>query len=92
MRLRQVVLNSLKALAKKGLLKVAMACNLEFSECCVLDKKTKVKFGIATHRSEGLLDCVHIDVEVLRRLYRLEVINTLSLLLIIYLSVAEYTL
>ena len=22
----------------------------------------KVKFGTATHRSEGLLDCVHVDV------------------------------
>ena len=28
----------------------------------VLDKKTKVKFGTFTHRSEGLLDCVHVSI------------------------------
>jgi len=27
----------------------------------VLDKKTKVKFGTSTHRSEGLLNCVHVN-------------------------------
>ena len=28
----------------------------------VMDKKTKVKFDITTHRSEGLLDSVHVDI------------------------------
>ena len=28
----------------------------------VLDKKTKVKFGISTHCSEGLLDHVHVNI------------------------------
>jgi len=62
MRLGQVDLNSFKELTKKGMLEGAFTCNLEFSECCVLDKKTKVKFGTATHRSEGFLDCVHVDI------------------------------
>ena len=39
-----------------------MTCNLKFGERCVLDKKTKVKFDIIIHRSEGLLNCVHVDV------------------------------
>ena len=29
---------------------------------CVLDKKKKVKFGTATHHSDGFLDCIHVDV------------------------------
>jgi len=37
-----------------------LTCNLKFGECCALDKK--VKFGIIIHRSEGLLDCVRVDV------------------------------
>ena len=37
-------------------------CNLEFGERCALDKKTKVKFSTITHCSEGLLDCIHINV------------------------------
>ena len=28
----------------------------------VLDKKTKVKFGTSTHRSEGLFDCDHASI------------------------------
>jgi len=28
----------------------------------VLDKKIKVKFGTSTHRSEDLLDYVHINI------------------------------
>ena len=38
----------------------AATCNLE-GEHSVLDKK-KVKFSTSTHRSEGLLDCVHVSV------------------------------
>ena len=55
-------MNPLQALAKKRLLEDTLTCNLKFGERCVLDKKTKVKFGIVIHRSEGLLDCDHIDV------------------------------
>ena len=51
---------SLQAPAKKGLLEGAATCNLE-GKHNVLDKK-KVKFSTSTHRSEGLLDCVHVSV------------------------------
>ena len=48
---------SLQAPVKKGSLEGAATCNLE-GEHIVLNKK-KVKFSTSTHRSEGLLDCVH---------------------------------
>ena len=37
-------------------------CNMELGGHGVLDKKTKEKFGTTTHRSEGLLDCVHVSI------------------------------
>ena len=76
----------MQALAKKGSLVGAATWEGEHS---VLDKK-KVKFSTSTHRSEGLLDCVHVSVWGLLRLHRLEVIGTLSLLLIIYLDIVGY--
>jgi len=51
---------SLQALANKKSLEGAATCNLE-GEHIALDKK-KVKFSTSTHRSEGLLDCVHESV------------------------------
>ena len=51
---------SLQAPAKKGSLEGATTCNLS-GEHNVLDKK-KVKFSTSTHRSEGLLNCVHVSV------------------------------
>ena len=51
---------SLQAPVKKGSLEGAATCNLE-GKHSVLDKK-KVKLSINTHRSEGLLDCVHVSV------------------------------
>jgi len=53
---------SLQALAKKGSLEGASTCNIELGGHGVMDKKTKVKFDTSTHRSEGLLDCVHISI------------------------------
>ena len=35
---------------------------LELSEYCVLNKKTKVRFDTASHLLGGLLNCVHVDV------------------------------
>ena len=46
---------SLQAPAKKGSLEGESTCNMELGEHGVLKKK-KVKFGITTHHSEGLLD------------------------------------
>ena len=56
MRLGHISLDSLRALAKQEVLEGELTCNLEFGECCVLDK------GIVIHRSEDLLDCVHVDI------------------------------
>ena len=49
----------LQAPAKKGSLEGVATYNFE-GEHSVLDKK--VKFSTSTHRSEGLLDCVHVSV------------------------------
>ena len=62
MSLGHVGLDSLQALANQGVLKDTLTYNLEFGKQCVLYQKMKVKFGTATHRSEGLFDCVHVDV------------------------------
>jgi len=51
---------SLRGPTKKGSMEGAATCNLG-GEHNVLDKK-KVKFNTNTHRSEGLLDCVHVSV------------------------------
>ena len=53
---------SLQAFARQGLLKDAGTCKLKFCEHCVIGKKTKVKFGTATHCTEGILNYVHTDV------------------------------
>ena len=50
----------LQSPAKKGSLEGAATYNL-VGEYSVLDKK-KMKFSTSTHRSEGLLDCVHVSV------------------------------
>jgi len=53
---------SLQAPAKKGSLEGAFTCKIELGGHGVLDKKTKVKFCTTTHRSEGLLDFVHVSI------------------------------
>jgi len=62
MRLRHTGEKSLQALTKKRSLEGAYTCNKELGGHGVLDKKTKVKFDTSTHRSEGLLDCVHVCI------------------------------
>jgi len=52
----------LKVFAKQRLLEGASICKLKFGGHVVMDKKIKVKFGSSTHRSEGLLDYVHINI------------------------------
>jgi len=42
--------------------KGARTCKLDFCEHCVIRKKTKVKFGITNHCTEGILDYVHTDI------------------------------
>jgi len=60
MRLGHIGEKSLQASTKKESLECASICNMELGEHGVLDKKMKVKFGTTSHRSEGLLDCVHV--------------------------------
>ena len=62
MRLRHTGEKSLQTLVKKESLKGASTCNMELGGHSVLDKEMKVKFGTSAHRSEGLLDCVHVEV------------------------------
>ena len=78
----------MQAPAKKRSLEGAATYNL-VGEHSVLNKK-KVKFSTRTHRSEGLLDCVHLNIWGLLRMHRLDVTGTLSLLLIIYLGTVGY--
>ena len=44
-------------LVKLGLLRGEKIRKLEFCEHCVMGKQRKVKFGIAIHNTEGILDC-----------------------------------
>ena len=62
MRLRHTSKKSLEASVKKGSLEGESTCNMKLGGHDVLDKKTKVKFSITTHHSEGLLDCVHVSI------------------------------
>jgi len=39
-----------------------MDLQLEIGKCYILNKKMKVKFGTVVHHSEGLLDCIQVDV------------------------------
>ena len=71
---------SLQALAKQDLLKGASICKLKFCEHCVIEKKTKVIFDIATHCTEGILDYVHKMSGDLPRRHLLAVTNFLSFL------------
>jgi len=60
LRLGHIREKSLQALAKKGLLKGANTCKLDFCEHCIIGKKTKVKFYTMTCCTEGILDyCSH---------------------------------
>ncbi|KAM2759273.1 hypothetical protein COP1_024013 [Malus domestica] len=62
MRLGHAGEKALQELVKKGLLKGATTCKLDFCELCVLGKQTRVKFGTAVHQTKGILDYVHSNV------------------------------
>ena len=61
MRLGHAGEKSLQTLAMQGLLKGEKTCKLDFCEQCVLGKQKRVKFGIAIHNTEGILDYIHTD-------------------------------
>jgi len=90
MRPGHVDLDSLQALAKRGVLEGALTCNLEFGEPCVLDKKRKNLAPLLTARNIFLIMFTLI-FGVLPRLYRLAAIGALSFLLMIYLDIMGYT-
>ncbi|KAE8692180.1 putative ROP-interactive CRIB motif-containing protein 6 [Hibiscus syriacus] len=62
MRLGHAGEKSLQIMAKKGLLKGAKACKLNFCEHCVLGKQKRVKFGTTIHNTKGIVDYIHSDV------------------------------
>ena len=62
MRLGHVGEKALQGLMKQGLLKGAKTGKFDFCEHCVMGKQTRVKFGIAIHRTKGSLDYIHTDV------------------------------
>ncbi|KAG8492732.1 hypothetical protein CXB51_010465 [Gossypium anomalum] len=62
MKLGHASEKSLQILANQGLLKGAKAYKLKFCEHCVLGKQKRVKFGIAIHKTKGILEYVHSDV------------------------------
>ncbi|GJT56509.1 retrovirus-related pol polyprotein from transposon TNT 1-94 [Tanacetum coccineum] len=53
---------SLNFLIKQGLLKGLSSCKLDLCEHCINGKTTRVKFGTAIHKTQGILDNVHSDV------------------------------
>jgi len=90
MRLEHTGEKSLQTPTKKGSLEGASTCNMKLGGHGVLDKNTKVKFGTTTHRSEGLLDCIHVNIWAPTKTASLRGHGTMSLLLIIYLDIVGY--
>uniref|UniRef100_A0A5B7BZJ7 Putative copia LTR rider n=1 Tax=Davidia involucrata TaxID=16924 RepID=A0A5B7BZJ7_DAVIN len=62
MRLGHAGEKALQGLVKQGVLKGAKTGKVGFCEHCVLGKQSRVKFGTAVHRTQGILDYVHTDV------------------------------
>ena len=53
---------ALLTLVKRGLLKGAKTCKLEFCENCVMGKQRRLKFGTTIYNTKGIIDYVHLDV------------------------------
>ncbi|GJR12950.1 retrovirus-related pol polyprotein from transposon TNT 1-94, partial [Tanacetum coccineum] len=62
MRLGHAGEKSLNLLIKQGLLKGLSSCKLDLCEHCINGNTTRVKFGTAIHKTQGILDYVHSDV------------------------------
>ena len=76
--------------SKKGFIEGASTCNMKLGGHDVLDKKTKVKSAPLLITLKVFLIVFTLVFGDLPRLYRLKVIGTLSLLLIIYLGIVGY--
>ena len=62
MRLGHMGEHGMRELHRRNLLKGVKSCKLDFCKFCVLEKQNRVQFKTATHKTEGILDYVHIDV------------------------------
>ena len=90
MRLGHTGEKFLQAPAKKRSLEGASTCNMKLGGHDVLDKKMKVRFGTTTHRSEGLLDFVHVSIWKPAKTASLGDHQFFVSLLIIYLCIIGY--
>ena len=52
----------MRELQKRNLLAGANSCMLDFCKYCVMGKQCRMRFKIATHKTEGILDYVHSDI------------------------------
>jgi hypothetical protein len=62
MRLGHMGERGMLELHKRNLLKGVKTCKLDFCKLCILGKQNRVQFKTATHKTEGILDYVHLDV------------------------------
>jgi len=74
---------SLQVLPRQGLLKGVKTYKLDFCEHCVIGKKMKLIFDTVIYHTKGFLIMFTQIIRDLPRLHHLEVITTLSLLIII---------
>ena len=51
-----------QGLVSQGLLKGSKSFKLDSCEHCKLGKQTRVKFASEVRITEGLLDCIHVNV------------------------------
>ncbi|KAE8680841.1 pentatricopeptide repeat-containing protein [Hibiscus syriacus] len=61
MRLAHLSERGMAELHKRNLLHGVKSCKLDFCRYCVIGKQTKVRFKIAKHTTQGILDYVHSD-------------------------------
>jgi len=62
MRLGHVGLDSLQSFGEVRIIERCIDLQFRVCEHCVLNNKTKIKFGTTIHRMGGFLDCVHINI------------------------------
>ena len=81
MQLGHVGEKALQTLVNQGVLKGATTGKIDFCEHCIFGKQKDVKFGTAIHQTKNILDYVHTDVWVPRRMSHWEERGGLSFLL-----------
>ena len=81
MRLGHAGEKVLQTLVNQGVLKGATIGKIDLCEHCIFGKQKNVKFGTVIHQTKGILDYVHTDVWVPRRMSHWEERGGLSPLL-----------